>query len=352
MDWFDFQKDIRAKKLISQAEQGSLDFVAFMKEATKKGVAADPNVQSFAKLLREDQLRKMATEKQSAITGAVGRAIQTPSGVPNTSNEQLRQMQQTMPPEQYAQTLTSDTEKYLGNAPKKEEDFMGAMGRQQLPAEATFEDVQANPAFQFAKGQFPSESDELARARLKVQQDAEARKNRQIDKANELQGWRQKNAKEQLEFDKLKLQVTDRQQLEGTADKWYLKAAQADADAVKAKAELKRWESQLNNAGTDKADPELADFSPQQIVAQIAMYEETLNNLEARAKEWRDVAASINDQSRFEKVFGMKGKARPRADQPAALPPQEKPPERATTPAPAPTTGGLDEAIAKKYKID
>jgi hypothetical protein len=175
-DYFKLAMKRRAMKLVEQAQQGELDYVSFIKQAAKSGVSDDPDVHNYALILRENQLQKRSAGKQSEITGAVGRAMQPQPVLQGQDLSNRAGAAATMDPEQYfAASQQPGVPSPAATAPiETEEQFSAAMGRQQLSPEIDTSDIASNPAYAFAQGALGSEQDELARARLKVQQDAEA----------------------------------------------------------------------------------------------------------------------------------------------------------------------------------
>lgn len=317
-DWYELILKTRAKKLIANAQQNGLDFPSFMKEAAKTGVSNDVDVLNYARLLKEDQNRKRSAEMQQGITSAVTAARQPP-----TSEQDLSQMRQTMTPEQYATTLASDTTKYLGSAPKTEEQFMGAMGRQQLPAEATFSDVQANPAFNFAKGELLGNADELAAARLKVQQDDLARKQKQIDEKNRLGDIRSTIAANELAFKRYKLGI-------GTQESWLDRADDTQKEFQKTAnnlIELEGREKKLKkiiSAGADEEGNILTQDQAEEAKNQLAEVETLLIQGEVQKKALADRVKQLTSEaySQGEKVSKQSPKAfkEPGAEKPVTTP--------------------------------
>jgi len=336
-DWYETAKKMKAKKLINSAQQQGLDFVSFMKEAARSGVSGDVDIQNYAVILQQNEKRQRAEGKQSGIKGAVGRALNEQT--PVVGSQELMQRADaaaTLPPEQYAQQIQGKPSVADTATPQTREQFYGALGRQDLPPEATFSDVEENPEFQFAKGQFPGVEDELARARLKVQQDAEARKKDQIGKNIENQELKAKIAKDRLNFDMLKLDVGSREAREGAAEKYRVDAADYDFKQNQKASELKKWKD--IQKGMASGEEEMSDYTPEQVNAQIAELESIVEGLKVNAQEARKRASELAKQSVFEARTGKKPK-----------PTAANPPEPAPAPSAAPGTAGAIQGYREKF---
>lgn len=304
-DWYQDILSLRAKKIIRTAQENNLDFLSFMKEAARSGVSSDPDVLNYARLLKGQEQRQRSAQTQQQITGAVGRAMQAP-----TSETELGQMRETMTPEQYGETLKADTSRYLGSAPRTEEQFMGAMGRQTLSPETTYEDVQANPAFRFAQGELGSEADDLAKARLKVQQDAEARKAKQINEKNRLGDIRLKLQQNELDFKRYKLGV-------GTENKWLDRADDVEKrfqDTTQDLIELEGREKKLKkiiSSGQDEEGNILIQEEMDNAKNQLAEVETMLLKGEAQKKALSERVKQLTSEaySQGEKVRKQSPKA-------------------------------------------
>jgi hypothetical protein len=345
-DFYDTILKVRAKKLITNAQQQGLDFTSFMKAAAKTGVASDPNVQSYAQLLREDQLRQRQSGMQAGITGAVGKALQTRQ--PVVGSEQLMQRADqatTMSPQEYAQTLQGQPSVTDTATPQTREQLYGALGRQELPPDATFEDVKDNPQFQFAKEQFPGAEDELARARLKVQQDAEARKTKQIGKQREQADLRLRLQDRELAWKYYNAGVNAQKPEFLRADKW-------DQMAEGASKDLAKMEGRLDELNTIKKELNKPDseyfgaYDPTEIDAQIAEAETLARNAKIQKDQWAKKATEIMSGA-YERGGNISKGSKKTFEKPAGGAPamSEMPP----APTGAPGTAGTIQNYRDKF---
>jgi hypothetical protein len=289
-DWYDSVIKMRAKKLINQAQQQGLGFVDFMREAASKGVSEDGDVQNYARILREDQLRQRSSGRQKAITGAVGRAMQP---VPAAPESQLQSMRTSLSPENYANQLSQNPE-MLRNvpAPQTEEQFSGALGRQQLPEDTTMEDVKSNPQYQFALGALGNTEEELSKARLKLQQDELARKQKQIDEKNRLGNLRLKLQDRDLQWKYYNAGVNAMKPEFENADDWDKMAEEASKDFGTAESHLNRWKTiakEIDKEGSEY----FGQYTPEEVNAKIAETETLMRQAKVQREEWAKRATEI-----------------------------------------------------------
>lgn len=333
-DWYDTLIKMRAKKLINQAQKSGLGFATFMKEASKNGVSSDPDVQSYAAILHQELSRTRSEGRQSKIAGAVGKAL-----APQTLEPQMRQMSEPMPMEQYADYLKPTQT----SAPQTEEQFMGAMGRQPLSPDITTEDVNVNPQFAFARGSLTSEQDELANARLKVQQDAEARKLKQINEKQQQADLRLRLQDRELAWKYYNAGVNAMKPEFENADDWDKKAEEATTDFGEAEANLKKWKT--IGAEIGKEDSEYFNqFTPQEVNAQIASFETLMRNAKTQKEMWAKKAVEIRKGS-YERGSNISRGSKKTFEEPT---------ERATGPvAPAAPAAGPNAAnVAKSFRAE
>lgn len=338
MDWYDTILKRRAKKLIGEAQDRGLGFVEFMKQASRSGLSEDSDIRNFASLLRENQLRSRGSEKQTEITGAVGAAMQPR---PAMAESQLQTQRTSMSPEGYADQLAADPE-VLRNAPapKTEEEFMGAMGRQPLSPEIDTADVTANPSYQFAKGALGSSEDELGKARLKVQQDAEARKNKQISEQHDQAALRLRLQDRELAWKYYNAGVNAQKPEFENADNWDVKAEEAQKDFGEAEAKLNKWKTVAKEI--DKEGSEyFGQYTPEEVNAQLASIETLMRNAKAQKEAW------VKKASEIRKMAYDRGSKISKGSEEAFKEPKPTVTKPPASPAPA-TGGGITESVEQR----
>jgi hypothetical protein len=327
-DWYDSVIKMRAKKLINQAQQQGLGFVDFMREAARKGVSEDGDVINYAKILREDQLNQRSIGRQKGITSAVGRAMQ-----PQTVEPQLKQMNEPMPLENYSEYLKPTQIP----APQSEEQFSGAMGRQQLPEDVTMEDVKSNPQYQFALGSLGSTEEELAKARLKLQQDEFARKQKQIDEKNRLGDLRLKLQDRDLQWKYYNAGVNAMKPEFENADDWDKKAEEASTDYGNAEAQLNQWKTiakEIDKEGSEY----FGQYTPEEVNAKIAEVETLMRHAKVQREEWGKRAMEIR-RGAYERGSNISKGSKKTFTEPKPAAPQ---------PTPTPSAGN----VAKNFRSE
>lgn len=309
-DYYQMVLDSRAKKIINAAEEKGLGYSDVMREAAKAGVADNASVINYAKTLRNIQDIK----NQEQITGTVGRAMTMPGLEEAVS----------LPPREFAAKMQEQPSAY--QPPTTEEQFYGAMGRQQIPSDATMQDVIANPAYQFALGQLPGGSEEMGWARLKMQQEDLARKKAQGDEQNRLRaiGSKQKSYDNALQYYKLGLKYQEGDI--GASEKLNTLAEDAEKDRGFVEANLDKWKK------IKKGSDEFGTYTPEEADAQIAMLETQWNTLDTQAKALRDRAKNLRSGA-YGKGRGISKGSKTVFEGPATevAPPVQQPPSSAKT---------------------
>lgn len=333
-DYYQMILDSRAKKLLNKASQMGLDYRSVMKEAAKAGVADNPSVLNFVRTLKSES----DIGRQKEITGAVGRATATTT--PKGLDEAL-----STPPREFAQKIEANPQNYQGTEGiKTEEQFYNALGRETLSPETSFQDVQDNPAYQFARGALPSEGDELAKARIKIQQDAEARKKKQIDEQNKLGDLKLRLQDRDLAWKYYNAGVNAQKPEFENADNWDAKAEEASVDLGEAESTLDKWKTikgEINKQGSEY----FGAYTPEQVNAGIAAAETLARNAKIQHESWHKKASEIRKLA-YERGMNISRGSRKTFIEPK---PAEAP---AAAPAPAQSSMLKREEIAKSYGID
>lgn len=220
-------------------------------------------------------------------------------------------------------------------APKTKEEF-NARVSQDLPPSTTTEQLNANAQYQTAARSFPGMEDDLAKARLKLQQDQEARKREQINKSNETQATKAKIASDRLAFDHLKLAVESGQTNEKLAQGAAVLESEYAKDLAKAEGRWKELDSKLKIL----TDPTKSD--------EAMMMDETLDQVQGNMAELSPIIGQLQDRKKMAEQFVTKLTAEGSVYERTTR--AKKTNKQRTTPMTPPATGPAP-AQSRKFKI-
>lgn len=272
--------EVRAQKtiapIIGQLKEKGVDVNTLVKTLNTPGVAW-PQIESLLKVNKAEGIQKGIT---AAVTDAA--STEMPRGFDKLMSAS---------PQQGAQMLEQNPEAFKGMAvPQTKEELYGAVAGR-LPEGAMYSDLTANPTFQLTAGRYASQDDEMAKARLKLQQDAEARKKAQGDEANRLKGIsaRQKENDNALQYYKLGLRYQEGDI--NIAEKLNTSAEETKKDRGFVESQIDKW-NQIKKGAT-----EFGVYSPEEIAANIAMYERQYNTLDDQIKALEKRSSEIRNQA-------------------------------------------------------